>query len=450
MIDGQRLTARSMAAVLLLAGACMPPGIEAQSPSPSPAPVAAVSRIDPQLAPEPKLFAATARAKWDGALTLQGLWIAHPQAREARRVRITNLLTQTSVDGALFRRDNSLTGPAVLISSDLAQALGMAPGVETELGIVAVTLANAAASASPSVDTTGVTAQPIAPPTAPGPATAGAAVEPGPASPAPVPRPSSDKPVPDPDVATTQAPAEAPDKSAVLDLSVPLAQGQTDAPAEAAAPAPSAAPVTPAAPVARPEPAPTPPAPAPAAPGAAAPVVAAKPAAPETPAATPAEAAPATPAAAPTPAPAPAAAAPSPAPAPTAPKPSSAALDLSVPLPPGSTDAPEQPAEPQGGAPKPGAPAAAPAKPEPPKAAAPSGIADGRRYIQAGSFGVLENANSLVAKLKAAGLPAETRGGAAGALARVLVGPFDSREAREAAIASLRRLGLKDATPVKG
>jgi len=86
----------------------------------------------------PEVFMATGVAKWDGARTLRGIWIAHPLARKARRVRIINRETRQAVDGALFRRDTTLSGPSLLVSSDAAQGLGLAPGEATGLEIYAL------------------------------------------------------------------------------------------------------------------------------------------------------------------------------------------------------------------------------------------------------------------------------------------------------------------------
>ena len=89
--------------------------------------------------PAPDLFEATGRAVWDGKRTLQGVWVAHPLAASARRVRIFNETNGTAVDGALFKRDAALNGASVLISSEAAELLGMTVGETTELRIVAVT-----------------------------------------------------------------------------------------------------------------------------------------------------------------------------------------------------------------------------------------------------------------------------------------------------------------------
>ncbi|MEM9148212.1 MAG: SPOR domain-containing protein [Pseudomonadota bacterium] len=94
--------------------------------------------IDRRLQPAPDEFESIDEAIWDGRRTLQGIWVAHPEADSARRVRIVNLDTGDAVDGALFRRDTSSDGPAVLVSSDAAVTLGMEPDQPVRLSIVAI------------------------------------------------------------------------------------------------------------------------------------------------------------------------------------------------------------------------------------------------------------------------------------------------------------------------
>ena len=91
---------------------------------------------DPTLAPE--AFDATGLTIWDGAATLQGVWLAHPLAQRAQRVRVSNLDNGLTVEGAMFRRDPALSGPSILVSSDAARGLGLTPGSPTELRIIAL------------------------------------------------------------------------------------------------------------------------------------------------------------------------------------------------------------------------------------------------------------------------------------------------------------------------
>lgn len=94
--------------------------------------------ISPFLEPAPQLFEATGLAVWDGKRTLQGVWVAHPLAESARRVRIFNEENGKAVDGALFKRDSTAEDATVLISSEAAQLLSMGIGTPALIRIVAV------------------------------------------------------------------------------------------------------------------------------------------------------------------------------------------------------------------------------------------------------------------------------------------------------------------------
>jgi hypothetical protein len=85
--------------------------------------------------PDPGAFHATDIALWDGARTLPGIWISHPMAQTARRVRVTNGETGSQIDAAMFRRDPTLSGPRIVISSEAAEQLDLAPGHGTPITI---------------------------------------------------------------------------------------------------------------------------------------------------------------------------------------------------------------------------------------------------------------------------------------------------------------------------
>jgi cell division protein FtsN len=87
-----------------------------------------------------------------------------------------------------------------------------------------------------------------------------------------------------------------------------------------------------------------------------------------------------------------------------------------------------------------------------PQPAIQGAISDGLRYIQAGIFADPANATRLIGQLQAAGLSAKALIMQRGTrnLTRVLVGPFDSIEARDEALSTVRRIGPEDATPVRG
>ena len=100
--------------------------------SPSPA---RQDSIDPSMHPDPSAFHAADLAQWDGVRTLPGIWIAHPMAETARRVRLTNGETGAQVDAAMFRRDPNLSGPRIIVSSEAAERLGLMPGHATPVTI---------------------------------------------------------------------------------------------------------------------------------------------------------------------------------------------------------------------------------------------------------------------------------------------------------------------------
>lgn len=201
--------------------------VRSDAPEPAPTPVSA----DPTLAPE--VFEATGLTIWDGAATLQGVWLAHPLAARAQRVRVQNLDNNLVIEGAMFKRDPAISGPSILVSSDAARALGLTPGEATELRIVALREGPA-----PSV----VAANPE-----PAPEVETAALE----APEPAPEASGASGP----AATEAAPPEAPAE----ELEVAEADAET-APAETAAadPAPAAEAEPPVAAEPTPEPAPQP------------------------------------------------------------------------------------------------------------------------------------------------------------------------------------------------
>lgn len=189
---------------------------------------------DSTIAPEE--FDATGLTIWDGSRTLQGVWIAHPLANRARRVRVVNTVTGQTVEGAMFRRDPSLTGPSILVSSDAATGLGLKPGDPTALRIVALRdpsaqPASSVAAATPvPVETAALPAPTLAPAPTPAPAPVpvatfepapsptiapGGALTPAPAAPAvsvlaPIPTTqTTPKPTPRPARLATAAPAPA-------------------------------------------------------------------------------------------------------------------------------------------------------------------------------------------------------------------------------------------------
>lgn len=91
--------------------------------------------IDPGLVRAPEVFSATGTALWDGGRTSRGVWVAHPKARANRRVRVLYGRTGKQIDAMLYRSERAVGGDIVTISSDAAEALGLAPEEPARLSI---------------------------------------------------------------------------------------------------------------------------------------------------------------------------------------------------------------------------------------------------------------------------------------------------------------------------
>ncbi len=113
----------------------VPPAQPALAPVPVLQSATRSSSIDPAMRPDPQAFHANGLAVWDGSRTLQGVWIAHPMAQIARRVRLTNGETGVQVDAAMFRRDANLSGPQLIVSSEAAKLLGLKAGHGTPITV---------------------------------------------------------------------------------------------------------------------------------------------------------------------------------------------------------------------------------------------------------------------------------------------------------------------------
>lgn len=86
----------------------------------------------------PEVFSETDKALWDGRPSLGGVWVAHTDVNDPERVVIRNAANGRKVIGALFRRERDSAGPALQLSSDAAEALGVVAGVPVELSVVAM------------------------------------------------------------------------------------------------------------------------------------------------------------------------------------------------------------------------------------------------------------------------------------------------------------------------
>lgn len=86
----------------------------------------------------PEVFSATEAGLWDGRPSLGGVWVAHPDVKDPERVIIRNSTNNKFVIGALFRRERTIPGPRLQLSSDAAAALGMLAGQPVELNVTAL------------------------------------------------------------------------------------------------------------------------------------------------------------------------------------------------------------------------------------------------------------------------------------------------------------------------
>lgn len=111
----------------------------------------------------PEVFEVTEMGLWDGRPSLGGVWVAHPDVDEPERVIIRNTANSKFVIGALFRRERDTPGPAVQVSSDAAEALGMLAGDPAMLNVTALRkekqpAADATEGAAPEGEETGAPA----------------------------------------------------------------------------------------------------------------------------------------------------------------------------------------------------------------------------------------------------------------------------------------------------
>ncbi|MGV6810615.1 MAG: SPOR domain-containing protein [Brevirhabdus sp.] len=158
----------------------------------------------------PDVFQVTEEGLWDGRPSLGGVWVAHPTATDPERVIIRNADNGKFVIGALFRRERENPGPALQVSSDAADALGVLAGKPTRLNVTALRKEEvpqetpAAAAASEQIvaepldpldqAAAAIDAAESAPAPAPAPATASAAPAPAPKPKVPVKSSSLAKP----------------------------------------------------------------------------------------------------------------------------------------------------------------------------------------------------------------------------------------------------------------
>ena len=101
----------------------------------------------------PDVFQVTGEGLWDGRPSLGGVWVAHPNTKDPERVIIRNPSNGKFVIGALFRRERDNPGPALQVSSDAAEALGLLAGAPVELNVTALRREEAPEVAAPEATT---------------------------------------------------------------------------------------------------------------------------------------------------------------------------------------------------------------------------------------------------------------------------------------------------------
>ncbi|MCB2116044.1 MAG: SPOR domain-containing protein [Rhodobacteraceae bacterium] len=168
----------------------------------------------------PNVFNMTGAGLWDGRPSLGGVWVAHTDVKDPERVMIRNTKNGKSVVGALFRRERDNPGPALQVSSDAAEALGMLAGQPADLSVVALKREEAAVPADAE----------IGPETEDGVVAAGTEAAPGDA-PAAAAAPAVSVAAPTPE--------DLPATDTVSDATADLAVGEPDAAPPAAEPLPA-------------------------------------------------------------------------------------------------------------------------------------------------------------------------------------------------------------------
>ncbi|MFT4621068.1 MAG: rare lipoprotein A [Polaromonas sp.] len=86
----------------------------------------------------PEVFQVSEQGLWDGRPSLGGVWVADANVQDPERVIIRNEANGQFVIGALFRRERTSPGPALQVSSDAADALGMLAGAPVQLNVTAL------------------------------------------------------------------------------------------------------------------------------------------------------------------------------------------------------------------------------------------------------------------------------------------------------------------------
>ena len=138
--SGRHLSALGLA-LILLTGCDTGFFGEASSdrePEVTAAPGSAATRQVERDVEAPEVFQVSDQGLWDGRPSLGGVWVAHADVDDPERVIIRNETNGKFVIGALFRRERSNPGPAIQVSSDASDELGMLAGAPAPLSVTAL------------------------------------------------------------------------------------------------------------------------------------------------------------------------------------------------------------------------------------------------------------------------------------------------------------------------
>lgn len=156
MTTGSGLSFRLTGAVLIAAAlaACDDGGLLSKTDKPDTASASATpsDKSDRPDIEAPEVYDISEAGLWDGRPSLGGIWVAHPDVTDPHRVIIRNTANNTSVVGALFRRERDIPGPRIQASSDAAEALEMLPGAPVNLHVTALIREPIAEEAEPKAE----------------------------------------------------------------------------------------------------------------------------------------------------------------------------------------------------------------------------------------------------------------------------------------------------------
>ena len=138
LVQYRRAAVLASAAALMFLAGCQPGELFPQKPAKGADAAAAELQMIEQDIEKPDVFSVTDAGLWDGRPSLGGVWVAHPDVDEPEQVIIRNTANDRFVIGALFRRERDNPGPALQVSSDAAEALGMLAGAPSTLSVVAL------------------------------------------------------------------------------------------------------------------------------------------------------------------------------------------------------------------------------------------------------------------------------------------------------------------------